>query len=142
MPVTGSWSPASPVRHDRTSSAASTDEDGIGRGPNAIWRDGQAYEGVTGACHGRTVEMHANPPGMILMLRVWMDGENADQLRARLTSSSDNMNTEGPVAATTGIDAIANDVRIWLERFCAESAAGTGPEPEASRTGSTESERP
>lgn len=86
--------------------------------------------------------MHANPPGMILMLRVWMDGENADQLRARLTSSSDNMNTEGPVAATTGIDAIANDVRSWLEQFCAESAGGAGLEPEASRTGSTESERP
>ena len=86
--------------------------------------------------------MHANPPGMILMLRVWMDGEKSDQLRARLTSSSDNMNTEGPVAATTGIDAIANDVRVWLERFCAESAGGTGPEPDESPTGPIESERP
>ena len=109
---------------------------------STIHRDGQTYEGVTGGCDGLVVETHGNAPGMILMLRVWMDGEKGDQLRARLTSSSDNMNTESPVAATTGIDQIADDVRVWLEKFCAESAGTTDDQPAVPQREPIESHRP
>jgi hypothetical protein len=63
------------------------------------------------------MDTSAKPPGMILLLRVWMDGDRADEIRARLTSSIDNMNTEQPVGASSGVDQIVGDVRDRLERF-------------------------
>jgi len=58
---------------------------------------------------------------MVLLLRVWMDGPRRDQLRVRLTSSRDNVNTEQPLAAATGVDQVVAEVRACLEDFRAEA---------------------
>ena len=64
------------------------------------------------------------PPGMIILLRIWMDGSGRDQLRARLTSSIDNMNSEHPIGATSGVDAVVGEVRKYLERFTTATQGG------------------
>jgi hypothetical protein len=67
---------------------------------------------------------------MVLLLRVWMDGPRRDQLRVRLTSSRDNVNTEQPLAAATGVDQVVDEVRTCLEEFCAEAGVeGDLPAP-------------
>jgi hypothetical protein len=67
-------------------------------------------------------------PGMIILLRVWMDGSGRDQLRARLISSFDNMNSEHPIGASSGVDAVVRDVRTCLEQFTAVTAQGATPD--------------
>jgi len=74
-------------------------------------------------------------PGMIVMVRVWMEGPNQDQFRARITRSTDNMNSEEPLSASSAVDQVLRDLRDSLEAFCSDSAVLGGSQdavPEAS----------
>ena len=55
----------------------------------------------------------------VLVVRLWMEGSEGDDLRARVTASAGHGSANLPVATAASADAVATAVRSWLEGFVA-----------------------
>ena len=53
----------------------------------------------------------------ILVIRVWVDQDDAGRLRARLTQAADLGETATTLAVATGVPGICDAVEAWLRRF-------------------------
>ena len=53
----------------------------------------------------------------ILVIRVWIEHDDADRLRARLTQAADLGETATTLAVATGMPAIRDAVEAWLRQF-------------------------
>ena len=55
----------------------------------------------------------------MLVIRVWIEPDNRNQLRARITRSLDITTTDQVLTAAASIESICDTVRDWLEVFVA-----------------------
>ena len=53
----------------------------------------------------------------ILVIRVWVEQDDAGRLRARLTQAADLGETATTLAVATGVPAIRDAVEAWLRQF-------------------------
>jgi hypothetical protein len=53
----------------------------------------------------------------ILVIRVWVEQDDAGRLRARLTQAADLGETATTLAVATGVPGICDAVEAWLRRF-------------------------
>ena len=53
----------------------------------------------------------------ILVIRVWVEQDDAGRLRARLTQAADLGEPATPLAVATGVPGICDAVEAWLRRF-------------------------
>jgi hypothetical protein len=53
----------------------------------------------------------------ILVIRVWVEQDDAGRLRARLTQAADLGEPATPLAGATGVPGICDAVEAWLRRF-------------------------
>jgi hypothetical protein len=53
----------------------------------------------------------------ILVIRVWVEEDDAGRLRARLTQAADLGETATTLAVATGVPGICDAVEAWLRRF-------------------------
>ncbi len=53
----------------------------------------------------------------ILVIRVWVEQDDAGRLRARLTQAADLGETATTLAVATGVPGICDAVEVWLRRF-------------------------
>ena len=53
----------------------------------------------------------------ILVIRVWVEQDDAGRLRARLTQAADLGETATPLGVATGVTGICDAVETWLRRF-------------------------
>ena len=53
----------------------------------------------------------------ILVIRVWVEQDDAGRLRARLTQAADLGETATTLAVAAGVPAICDAVEAWLRRF-------------------------
>jgi hypothetical protein len=53
----------------------------------------------------------------ILVIRVWVEQDDAGRLRARLTQAADLGNPATPLDVATGVPGICDAVEAWLRRF-------------------------
>lgn len=53
----------------------------------------------------------------ILVIRVWVDQDDAGRPRARLTQAADLGETATTLAVATGVPGICDAVEAWLRRF-------------------------
>jgi hypothetical protein len=53
----------------------------------------------------------------ILVIRVWVEQDDAGRLRARLTQAADLGETATTLAVATGVPGICDAVAAWLRRF-------------------------
>jgi len=53
----------------------------------------------------------------ILVIRVWVEQDDAGRLRARLTQTADLGEPATPLAVATGVPGICDAVEAWLRRF-------------------------
>jgi hypothetical protein len=53
----------------------------------------------------------------ILVIRVWVEQDDAGRLRARLTQAADLGDPATPLDAATGVPGICDAVEAWLRRF-------------------------
>ena len=53
----------------------------------------------------------------ILVIRVWIEQDDASRLRARLTQAADLGETATTLAVATGMPAIRDAVEAWLRQF-------------------------
>ncbi len=53
----------------------------------------------------------------ILVIRVWVEQDDAGRLRARLTHAADLGETATTLAVATGVPGICDAVEAWLRRF-------------------------
>ncbi|HSK35174.1 MAG TPA: hypothetical protein VLA80_00395 [Actinomycetota bacterium] len=53
----------------------------------------------------------------ILVIRVWVEQDDAGRLRARLTQAADLGETATTLAVATGMPGICDAVEAWLRRF-------------------------
>jgi hypothetical protein len=57
----------------------------------------------------------------VMVVRAWLEGDQTDQLRARITQSLDIAATDELVSSASTIDQVCAMVRSWLEAFIARS---------------------
>lgn len=55
----------------------------------------------------------------VLVIRAWREGESADELRARITSTLDTTSGEEIVGAAADVEDVCAAVRAWLYAFLA-----------------------
>lgn len=55
----------------------------------------------------------------ILIARIWIEGDRADGLRARITRTLDSSGSEQTVATAATHDAILSTVSDWVDAFLA-----------------------
>ena len=53
----------------------------------------------------------------ILVIRVWIEQDDAGRLRARLTQAADLGDPATPLAVATGMPGICDAVEAWLRQF-------------------------
>ena len=53
----------------------------------------------------------------ILVIRVWVEHDDAGRLRARLTQAADLGDPATPLDVATGVPGICDAVEAWLRRF-------------------------
>jgi hypothetical protein len=53
----------------------------------------------------------------ILVIRVWVEQDDAGRLRARLTQAADLGDPATPLDVATGVPGICDAVEAWLRRF-------------------------
>jgi hypothetical protein len=53
----------------------------------------------------------------ILVIRVWVEQDDAGRLRARLTQAADLGHPATPLDVATGVPGICDAVEAWLRRF-------------------------
>jgi hypothetical protein len=53
----------------------------------------------------------------ILVIRVWVEQDDAGRLRARLIQAADLGEPATPLAVATGVPGICDAVEAWLRRF-------------------------
>ena len=72
---------------------------------------------MTGPAHDAGVKSFASDRTGVLIVRLWLEVDHQQSLRARITQSLDSMVGERSVAVAASADDVCAVVRKWVEDF-------------------------